>query len=217
MDAQNRDGGMTRGAQTFGEALGIQAEQRAPRPSLWRRVGEAQTFGVVSSHKRGQGEEANRARLAALVTRVRAMGYGHILMRAGHIYPGGHFSHRKSLLIPGINRVGIMKLGLMLDQKCVIHRDGDEFALIGLRDSNFGIPVLRFTRSASQNDLEFCRAALTRVYPRLTSGRRGIRRSPIAFRIQEREPVNVWIMMGMRARDPAWRPGWVTVHLEEIA
>ena len=79
MNGDNRDGGMPRGAQTCGEIPGSGAGQRDPRSWLWRRVGETQTFGVVSPHKRGQGEEANRARLAALVTHVRAMGYGHIL------------------------------------------------------------------------------------------------------------------------------------------
>jgi len=93
-------------------------------------IEKTKKFGVVSPFRKEKSDKENENDFKELSQIVRKMGYGYIAMRGGYNGDEGFFAE-KSLFIPNIKRDEIIELGTKYDQHSVIHKDENNFALIG--------------------------------------------------------------------------------------
>jgi len=87
-------------------------------------------FGVILFFRKEIPDKENEDNYKELVSIVRSMGYGFIPLKGGYIGDEGFFAE-KSLFIPNIKRKEIIDLGIKYNQFSVIHKNDNNFALIG--------------------------------------------------------------------------------------
>jgi hypothetical protein len=93
-------------------------------------IEKTQQFGVISPFRKENSDKENEENYKELASKVRELGYGFIPLRGGYTGDEGFFAE-KSLFIPNIKRGQIVELGIEYDQHSVIHKDRNDFALIG--------------------------------------------------------------------------------------
>jgi hypothetical protein len=101
---------------------------------VMHHVNKTPKFGLISPHRQEHSPEENEKRFSDLKNHVRKLGHGYIEMRGGYKEEGG-FVKEKSLLIPNIERKHMMGLGKKYDQHSVIHKEKDDFSLLGTNTS----------------------------------------------------------------------------------
>ena len=93
-------------------------------------VQKTERFGVLSPFRKENSDKENEENYKELSSLVRKMGYGYIALKGGYVGDEGFFPE-KSLFIPNIKRKEMLELGKKYDQHSVLHKDKDNFAMIG--------------------------------------------------------------------------------------
>jgi len=101
---------------------------------ILQHISSTENFGVMSAYRKEKSDDQNKADHKQLKASVRKRGYGFIELRGGYDGDEGFFSEQ-SLFIPNIKRSEIIELGKQYDQHSVIHKDKENFALIGTNAS----------------------------------------------------------------------------------
>tara|TARA_Y100000004_G_scaffold194382_1_gene258821 strand:+ start:458 stop:1042 length:585 start_codon:yes stop_codon:yes gene_type:complete len=101
---------------------------------VMHHVNHTPKMGILSPHRQEHSDEENERRFSELKRHVRKLGHGYVEMRGGYKEEGG-FVKEKSLMIPNIERKHMLELGKKYDQHSVIHKDGNDFSLLGTNTS----------------------------------------------------------------------------------
>ena len=101
---------------------------------VMHHVNKTSKLGIMSPHRQENSDEENEKNFNELKKHVRKLGHGYVEMRGGYKEEGG-FVKEKSLMIPNIERKHMMELGKKYNQHSVIHKDDEDFSLLGTNKS----------------------------------------------------------------------------------
>jgi len=170
-------------------------------------IEKTKEFGVISPFRKSNTDKENTDNFKELVITVRDMGYGYIQLDGGYSGDEGFFSE-KSLFIPNIKRDEIIKLGKRYDQHSIIHKNDDNFALIGTNiDAGIGKVLSKFDVSGRGISIDDVGDKFRDFFSTLTKGSHSGKK--FLFKMQEKVETNMYHVMKNG-------PKWITLIDEAL-
>ena len=155
---------------------------------VMHHVNKTKEFGVMSPHRKENSDEENNKNYSDLKNHVRKIGHGYIEMRGGYPEEGG-FVKEKSLLIPNIKRKHMLELGQKYNQHSVIHKQGDNFSLLGTNNSpgnDIGKVHAKFDHGGKSISVDARGDKFKDLYSRLHKGTQSAKKKKFLFKMQEK-------------------------------
>lgn len=165
-------------------------------------VEKTENFGVISPFRKANSDKENDDAYKELISLVRKMGYGFIALKGGYVGDEGFFAE-KSLFIPNITRKEMIDLGKKYDQHSILHKDKDNFALIGTnKNAGVGKVLAKFDTKGKNINVDDVGDKFKDMFSKLVKGSHSGKK--FLFKMQEKVETNMYY-------EKKHGPTWITI------